>query len=54
VVGVVFVVMAASSAPSPLYELYQQQWHFGTTTSTAVYACCALGAVRQVAMSWPW
>ncbi|MEV5176641.1 hypothetical protein AB0L10_37440, partial [Streptomyces flaveolus] len=30
VVGVVFVVMAASSAPSPLYGLYQQRWHFGT------------------------
>ncbi|MFC9916289.1 MFS transporter [Streptomyces sp. NPDC127197] len=45
VVAVVFVVMAASSAPSPLYGLYQQQWHFGTTTSTVVYACYAVGAI---------
>ncbi|WP_220278131.1 MFS transporter [Streptomyces himalayensis] len=45
VVAVVFVVMAASSAPSPLYGLYQQQWHFGTATSTIVYACYALGAI---------
>ncbi|MFE9628757.1 MFS transporter [Streptomyces sp. NPDC006527] len=45
VVAIVFVVMAASSAPSPLYGLYQQQWHFGTTTSTVVYACYALGAI---------
>ncbi|MFD4723241.1 MFS transporter [Streptomyces sp. NPDC058423] len=51
VVGVVFVVMAASSAPSPLYGLYQQQWHFGTTTSTIVYACYALGAVLTLLLA---
>jgi hypothetical protein len=43
VVGVVFAVMAASSAPPRLYGLYQQQWHFGATTSTVIYACYALG-----------
>jgi MFS family permease len=51
VVGVVFVVMAASSAPSPLYGLYQQQWHFGTTTSTIIYACYALGAILTLLLA---
>ncbi|WP_030178808.1 MFS transporter [Streptomyces sp. NRRL S-813] len=51
VVGVVFVVMAASSAPSPLYGLYQQRWHFGTTTSTVVYACYALGAILTLLLA---
>ncbi|GGN62248.1 MFS transporter [Streptomyces albiflavescens] len=51
VVGVVFVVMAASSAPSPLYGLYQQQWHFGTATSTIIYACYALGAVLTLLLA---
>ncbi|MEU5846106.1 MFS transporter [Saccharopolyspora shandongensis] len=51
VVGVVFVIMAASSAPSPLYGLYQQQWHFGTTTSTIVYACYALGAILTLLLA---
>ncbi|MFF4653745.1 MFS transporter [Streptomyces sp. NPDC001380] len=50
-VGIVFVVMAASSAPSPLYGLYQQQWHFGTTTSTIVYACYALGAILTLLLA---
>ncbi|MBG7704428.1 MFS transporter [Streptomyces sp. MC1] len=51
VVGVVFVVMAASSAPSPLYGLYQQRWHFGTATSTVVYACYALGAILTLLLA---
>ncbi|WP_232789861.1 MFS transporter, partial [Streptomyces jeddahensis] len=51
VVAVVFVVMAASSAPSPLYGLYQQQWHFGTATSTVVYACYALGAILTLLLA---
>jgi MFS family permease len=51
VVAVVFVVMAASSAPSPLYGLYQQQWHFGTTTSTVVYACYAVGAILTLVLA---
>ncbi|MFF8096915.1 MFS transporter [Streptomyces sp. NPDC016675] len=44
-VGVVFVVMAASSAPSALYGLYQERWHIDTAASTAIYACYAVGAV---------
>ncbi|MGW8742403.1 MFS transporter [Streptomyces sp. NPDC055794] len=43
--GVVFVVMAASSAPSALYGLYQERWHIDAAASTAIYACYAAGAV---------
>jgi hypothetical protein len=29
-------------APSPLYRLYQQKWHFSATTVTAVFGVYAL------------
>ncbi|MGJ6967756.1 hypothetical protein ACSDR0_38180 [Streptosporangium sp. G11] len=38
ITAVVFTVMAASSAPSALYGLYQQRWHFGATMSTVIYS----------------
>jgi predicted MFS family arabinose efflux permease len=42
----VFVLfMAASSAPSPLYVVYQQQWHFSPTTLTTVFAVYVLGMI---------
>lgn len=42
----VFVLfMAASSAPSPLYVVYQQQWHFSATTLTTVFAVYVLGMI---------
>lgn len=34
--------LAASSAPTPLYRLYQQQWGFGATLLTVVFAAYAL------------
>ncbi|MGV8893783.1 MAG: MFS transporter [Burkholderiaceae bacterium] len=34
--------LAASSAPTPLYQLYQQQWGFSTTLLTVVFAAYAL------------
>ncbi|MCO6004102.1 MFS transporter [Actinoallomurus purpureus] len=36
------VFMAASSAPSPLYVVYQHRWGFSATTLTAVFAVYAL------------
>jgi predicted MFS family arabinose efflux permease len=38
----VVVFFAASSAPSPLYVVYQQQWHFSALTLTLVFASYAL------------
>ena len=34
---------AASSAPSPLYVVYQQQWHFSPATLTAIFAVYVIG-----------
>ncbi|MGP9509073.1 MFS transporter [Halomonas sp. AOP43-D1-39] len=34
--------LAASSAPTPLYQLYQQQWNFSATLLTVVFAAYAL------------
>ncbi|GAB3273541.1 MFS transporter [Kineosporia babensis] len=36
------VFLAAASAPSPLYVVYQQQWHFGAPTLTLVFALYAI------------
>ncbi|MFD7818670.1 MFS transporter [Streptomyces sp. NPDC059785] len=45
----VFVLfMAASSAPSPLYVVYQQQWHFSATTLTTVFAVYVLGMIAAL------
>jgi MFS family permease len=39
------VLLAAASAPSPLYGVYQGLWHFPAITLTAVYASYALGGL---------
>lgn len=51
VAGVVFVAMAASSAPSALYGLYQERWHIDTAASTGIYACYAAGAVLTLLLA---
>src|SRR3954449_2607289 len=40
--GVLLTFMAAASAPSPLYVVYQHEWRFSATTLTAVFAVYAL------------
>lgn len=43
VVAVVyFTIMASSSAPSPLYPLYREEWGFGASVLTVVFAVYAL------------
>jgi hypothetical protein len=42
------VLMFAASAPSPLYALYQQRWHFSATTLTAVFAVYALALLATL------
>lgn len=47
--AVVFVLfMAASSAPSPLYVVYQQRWTFSATTLTTVFAVYVLGMIAAL------
>ena len=38
-------LMCASTAPSPLYAVYQQLWHFPPLTLTVVYAAYAIGGL---------
>ena len=40
--------MAASSAPSPLYVVYQQQWGFSATTLTVVFAVYVFGLIGSL------
>jgi predicted MFS family arabinose efflux permease len=48
-VAAIFVLfLAASSAPSPLYVVYQQQWGFSATTLTAVFAVYVLGLLAAL------
>ncbi|NJP47310.1 MFS transporter [Actinacidiphila epipremni] len=45
-VAAVFVLfMAASSAPSPLYVVYQQQWGFSASMLTTVFAVYVVGMI---------
>ncbi len=37
--------LAAASAPSPLYAVYQKLWHFSPLVLTEIYAVYALGAL---------
>jgi predicted MFS family arabinose efflux permease len=40
--SVLVALLAASSAPTPLYALYQAAWHFSATTLTVVFSAYAL------------
>jgi MFS family permease len=42
VAGVLFLLLFASAAASPLYDVYQAQWRFSATTLTAVFAVYVL------------
>src|SRR5690242_14377314 len=35
-------LLAASSVPSPLYPVFQDQWHFSDVTLTSVFAIYAI------------
>jgi MFS family permease len=39
------LLSAASTAPSPLYSLYQERWQFSTATTTVVFAAYCLCAL---------
>lgn len=40
-----FILLLGSTVPTPLYELYRQQWHLSTVTMTVVFACYVLGVL---------
>jgi MFS family permease len=41
-------LLFAASAPSPLYPIYQANWHFSSITLTAIYAVYAAGALAAL------
>jgi MFS family permease len=48
VAAIVVLFLAASSAPSPLYVVYQQQWHFSASVLTFVFAIYVLGLLGSL------
>lgn len=42
------LLLFASSAPSPLYVVYQARWHFSTSTLTAVFAIYVLALLATL------
>ncbi|MDT7710293.1 MAG: hypothetical protein QOG20_5900 [Pseudonocardiales bacterium] len=46
--AITVLFMAASSAPSPLYVVYQQNWGFSAATLTVVFAVYVLGLLGAV------
>jgi MFS family permease len=48
VAATLVLFMAASGVPSPLYVVYQQQWHFPTAILTVVFAVYVLGLLAAV------
>lgn len=46
--GVLWLFFLASAVPSPLYGLYQAQWHFSALTLTAVFAVYALALLTAL------
>lgn len=45
---ILMVFLGASSAPTPLYHLYQEQWGFSATTLTTVFAVYAMGLLLSL------
>ncbi|MEV6175241.1 MFS transporter [Streptomyces sp. NPDC051954] len=48
VAAISVLFLAASSAPSPLYVVYQAKWHFSATTLTVVFAIYVLGLIASL------
>jgi MFS family permease len=43
IVGVMLLVQAAASAPTPLYVVYQRLWRFSAATTTLIFAIFVIG-----------
>jgi MFS family permease len=46
--GLLSLLTFAASAPSPLYPIFQAQWHFPAITLTAIYGVYAFGALAAL------
>ncbi|MFJ4875278.1 MFS transporter [Streptomyces sp. NPDC088745] len=46
--GVLVLLLLSSSAPSPMYVLYQQRWHFSATLLTVVFGVYAVAVLAAL------
>ncbi|SDI82626.1 Predicted arabinose efflux permease, MFS family [Frankineae bacterium MT45] len=46
--SIVVTFLAGSSAPTPLYSLYQREWHFSPITTTVVFGIYALAVLAAL------
>ncbi|WP_433286699.1 MFS transporter [Micromonospora sp. CA-244673] len=46
--SIIVSFVAASSAPTPLYAIYQSRWHFSPVTTTAVFAVYAVAVLASL------
>ncbi|WP_203737390.1 MFS transporter [Actinoplanes cyaneus] len=51
--AILVLFLAASSAPSPIYVIYQQQWHFTAWALTVVFALYAIGLLGALLVLGP-
>jgi MFS family permease len=52
--GVLTVIMAGTTLPTPLYGLYERQFGFGSLMVTAVYATYAIGVIAALLFFGRW
>jgi MFS family permease len=50
VIAAIAVTLCGSGAPSPLYSLYQDRWHFDASVLTAIYAAYCAGTLLALCL----
>ncbi|WP_026152816.1 MFS transporter [Actinopolyspora halophila] len=48
--AILAVFLMASTAPSPMYAIYQREWHFSSTVLTVVFAVYMLGILAALVL----
>jgi hypothetical protein len=48
--SLIVALLASSAAPTPLYAIYQAQWHFTPITTTVVFGVYALAVLAALAL----
>ena len=46
--SLIVALLASSAAPTPLYAIYQAQWHFTPITTTVVFGVYALAVLASL------
>jgi predicted MFS family arabinose efflux permease len=48
IASMLFLLICASAAPTPLYRVYEAKWHFSALTETAIFAVYALALLTTL------